>query len=332
MIQKAEYDRDSVRQLLAYLCDFSGVSSISYKVQTLFIFRTDFTQLMRRLSFAVFFLCFLFLTGSAWAQTLAFTLPSSLDTVPVFEAGPPDDSTPSPRGLSATLPLFPAGAPAAAIPQMAPELALATYQRRSAQQSTELVSYSARTIIKAELPDTEQRGEFEVERHFTAPHTLEFKAVQYNGDGFVKANVITRVLQSEVDHVQKDDLSLTAISMANYKFSYKGTARLDDRTVHVYQLKPRKKRIGLFKGRIFLDVHTGSLARAEGSAAKSPSFFVKKIEFRQDYADFGSFTFPVHIHSETRARIIGRAILDIYHRDYEPTATNVQSARTATGF
>jgi hypothetical protein len=212
---------------------------------------------------------------------------------------------------------------------MSPELALQTYQHRTVQQAAELAAYSARTVIRAELPDTEQRGELVVERRYTAPRTLEFKAVQYNGDGFVKSNVITRVLQSEVDHVQKDDFSLTAISPKNYKFSYKGTTQLDDRTVHAYQLKPRHKRVGLFKGRVYLDVHTGALVCAEGSVAKSPSLFVSKIEFRQDYADFGAFTFPVHNHSEARTRLIGRAILDIDHRDYQPTATNLEAAHTA---
>jgi len=213
---------------------------------------------------------------------------------------------------------------------MSPDLALETYQRRTALQATYLASYSARTVIKAELPDSEQRGELVVERHYTAPRTLEFKAVQYNGDGFVKSNVITRVLQSEVDHVQKDDFSLTAISPVNYKFSYKGASQLDGRVVHAFQLKPRHKRVGLFKGRIYLDVHTGALVCAEGSVAKSPSLFVSKIEFRQDYADFGSFTFPVHNHSEARTRLIGRAILDIDYRDYQPQSANVESATSGT--
>src|SRR5207244_2164844 len=84
--------------------------------------------------------------------------------------------------------------------------------------------------------------------------------------------------------------------------SYKGTKEVDGRLLHVYQLKPRKKRVGLFKGHIYLDAHTGSLVRAEGRAVKSPSFFVKRIEFAQDYADFGPFTFPVHVHSEARHR------------------------------
>jgi hypothetical protein len=215
-----------------------------------------------------------------------------------------------------------------ALPRMAPQLALDVYQARMAEQSKALLSYSVNTLVRAELPASAQHGEFELQRYYAAPRTLTFKPIHFSGDSFVKTNVIARVLQSEVDHLQKDDLSLTALSPANYKFSYKGTAAIDDRTVHVYQVKPRKKRTGLFKGRIFLDAHTGSLVRAEGAAVKSPSLFIKNIDFVQDYADVGAFTFPVHIHSEARTRLVGRAIVDIYERQYTPvTKASLTSQR-----
>jgi hypothetical protein len=214
------------------------------------------------------------------------------------------------------------------LPVMSPELTLSTYQHRIALQAAELAAYSAVTVVRAELPDTSQQGEFELQRKFEAPHTLQFTPVHYTGDNFVKSNVITRLLQSEVDHVLKDDPSQTAISPANYKFSYKGAGRVQDRLVHVYQVKPHKKRPGLFKGRVYLDAHTGALVRAEGSVVKSPSFFVKHIEFWQDYTDVQSFTLPAHIHSVAKARIVGRTIVDITHRDYQAaTAATTQSAR-----
>lgn len=215
-----------------------------------------------------------------------------------------------------------------ALPRMAPELALQVYHGRSVLQSRDLAAYSAITIIRAQLPETEQQGEIEVQRHFSAPHTLQFTAVHYTGDGFVKSNVITRLLQSEMDHVQKDDGALTAINEKNYKFSYKGTAHVNDRLVHVFHIKPRVKRPGLFKGRIFIDAYSGSLVRAEGQVVKSPSFFVKKLEFAQDYTDVGNFTFPLHMHSEAKARVVGRTIVDISHRDYQPVAID-QAQQTA---
>lgn len=215
-----------------------------------------------------------------------------------------------------------------ALPTMSPELALATFLHHTEQQVSGLASYSAITVIHAELPDTSQSGEYELQRRFEAPHTLLFTPLHFTGDGFVKSNVITRLLQSEVDHVQKDDPAETAITPANYKFTYKGASRVGDRLVHVYQVKPRKKHAGLFKGRVYLDAQAGTLVRIEGNVVKSPSFFVKHIEFVQDYADVQSFTLPVHIHSEATARIVGRTIVDIVHRDYQPVpVSSTQTAR-----
>jgi len=211
------------------------------------------------------------------------------------------------------------------LPRMGPEFALQVYRNRASLQAEQLSSYSATTLIQAELPDTQQAGEYELERQYSAPRKLAFKAVRFSGDNFVKSNVILRLLQSEVSHVEKDDPSLNAITPANYKFSYKGTSQLDGHVVHVYHIKPRQKRAGLFKGRIFLDAYTASIVRAEGKLVKSPSIFIKKIEFAQDYADIDTFTFPVHIHSEAQTRIVGRAIVDIRYSDYRPVSATVQA-------
>jgi len=222
-------------------------------------------------------------------------------------------------------------APLVALPQMSPELALSSYQQRAGRQAHELAAYSSDVLIHAELPDSSQHGEFELQRYYTAPRTLTFKALRYMGDGFVKTNVIARILQSDVDHVQKDDPAVTAIRPENYKFSYKGTTQIAERTVHAYQVKPCKKRSGLFKGHIYLDAHTGSLVRAEGRV-KSPSIFVKKIDFTQDFADVSGFTFPVHMHSEARAAIVGRTVVDITNRDYQPIPAPFQSASASGSF
>src|SRR5205823_10348156 len=56
------------------------------------------------------------------------------------------------------------------LPLMAPELALETYQRSSAQQAAALAEYSSTTLIRAELPSTSQRGEYELRRHYTGHH------------------------------------------------------------------------------------------------------------------------------------------------------------------
>jgi hypothetical protein len=215
--------------------------------------------------------------------------------------------------------------PSLAMARMSPDLALETYQKQANRQAQVLAGYSAATMIRAQLPASSQHGEFELERRYTAPRTLAFKPVHFEGDGFVKTNVIARILQSEVDHVQKDDPTTTALRPENYKFSHKGTSQIAGRAVHVFQVKPRKKRPGLFKGQIYLDAYTGSLVRVEGRVVKSPSLFVKKIDFIQEYSDINGFTFPVRMHSQAKAALVGPTVIDIEIRDYQPISTPLQS-------
>jgi hypothetical protein len=201
--------------------------------------------------------------------------------------------------------------------RMSAELALQAYETRMRRQVLELGEYNDVTTIEAELPQAAKKGRFRLKRMFSAPKSLAFKAVDFVGDGFVKTNVIARLLQSEVDHVQKGQDNSTAISSANYKFSYKGLADVAGTPVHLFQVKPRRKSPGLFKGKVYLDVYSGAMVRAEGKMVKSPSFFVKNIEFTQDYAQVGEFNLVSHVHSTADTRLIGKAIVDISHSDYE---------------
>ena len=203
---------------------------------------------------------------------------------------------------------------------IAPDLALQTFESQAARQLSELAACSASTLIEATLSDTSQWGKYELRRDYVAPKTLRFTPVHFEGDRFVKNNFITRLLRVEVEQVENERSSQTALNARNYKFNYKGITEIDGRRVHIFQVKPRQKRPGLFNGRIFLEVETGHIRRAQGRLVKSGSFFVKRIDFVQDYDDFGAFIFPVHLHSVAQLRLFGRAVVDVWYRDYEPVA------------
>jgi hypothetical protein len=226
----------------------------------------------------------------------------------------------------AAIPATPLTAPAV-LPSMSSELALRAYWKGVQEQDRNLASYSATTVIRAELSATSQYGEYALHRDYSAPRTLGFKVIRSVGDTFVRSKVIARLLQSEVDHVKKDDPALTSLTPANYKFSYKSTTTLGGRPVHVFQVNPRAKRLGLFKGKIYLDARTGALARSEGSIVKSPSLFIKSIHFVQDYVDIAGFTFPSHLHSEAKTRVVGSAVVDIYDRDYQPVSFDGEASQ-----
>jgi hypothetical protein len=204
------------------------------------------------------------------------------------------------------------------LPVLAPEIALQTFLRRNAEQNEKLAGYSDETTVTAELPDTKQKGEYQLQRTYTAqPKSLAFSNAKFTGDGFVKTNVITRLLQSEVDHVEKANPADTAIDFTNYKFYYKGMENIAGNDAYIFQVKPRRKSAGLFKGRFYLDVHSASLRRMEGTLAKSPSFFVKSLEFTQEFTDVDGFTFPTTLRSSAKARIIGRTLVAVVHKGYK---------------
>jgi hypothetical protein len=240
-----------------------------------------------------------------------------------------NEETPGRSSVSAFPPQISTETPAPR-PRLAADAALMIYLHHAYDQLHTLASFSDITVVDAELPQSSQRGKLKLRRVFAAPRSLTYQAIDFVGDNFIKSNVIARLLQSEVDHVQKGDGSKVAITDANYRFSYKGLEAFDGRTLYVFAVKPDQKRPGLFKGRIYLDPSDGSLVRAEGTLVKSPSLFVKKIRFVQDYNQVGGFSLPVHIHSVAETRIAGRAIVDIIHSDYDAHGfSESQTAATA---
>ncbi len=59
---------------------------------------------------------------------------------------------------------------------MAPELALQAFQSRAGNSRLpDCSAYTDDTLVMAELPDTSQRGAFELQRSYVAPRSLSFK-------------------------------------------------------------------------------------------------------------------------------------------------------------
>jgi hypothetical protein len=81
--------------------------------------------------------------------------------------------------------------------------------------------------------------------------------------------------------------------------------------VYIFDLKPRKKRVGLFKGDLWLDTKTYMPIREEGEFVKTPSVFLKKVEFVRDYELQDGVAIPKQIISKVDTRIVGRADINI---------------------
>lgn len=210
-------------------------------------------------------------------------------------------------------------------PAMSPDLALQTYENKAQHQLTDLGYSTDVTVVEAALPGTGQKGRFELRRSFQAPKSLAYGAIKFAGDSFVKNNIILKLLTSEVAHVEKGEGAETAITEENYKFSFKGKEMIAGKLAYEFHVKPRHKRAGLFKGKVFLDEMSGDILRAEGTLVKSPSVFVKRVEFVQDYEQVAGFSLPVRTHSVANTRFFGKAVLDISHSDVSAAPVQTSS-------
>jgi hypothetical protein len=64
-----------------------------------------------------------------------------------------------------------------------------------------------------------EKGQCSLRRTFSAPQSLIYTAVEFVGDTLVKANVIYRVLESNVENAEKKTGQRVVILESNYRWT-----------------------------------------------------------------------------------------------------------------
>ncbi|MFN0104473.1 MAG: hypothetical protein ACKV2U_20600 [Bryobacteraceae bacterium] len=168
--------------------------------------------------------------------------------------------------------------------------------------------------FSAKLPRLKKEGAMLGRRIVSSLGKISFAVKSFTGDNTVKTYVITKYMAGEVDLADK---ALDAgINPKNYKFKYKRTEAFNGRQAHVFELNPRKKRLGLFKGELWIDDETALPVRETGRLVKNPSVFLKKVNFTRTYAMVNGASLPEHVESVVETRIAGKAELDIRYSNF----------------
>ena len=93
---------------------------------------------------------------------------------------------------------------------------------------------------------------------------ITYHALGFSGDNVVKTEVIANYLKAEVESAAKGTVRRVDLRPQNYKFKYKGTQDWNGRQVYVLHVNPREKKVGLFKGELWLDAETYMPVRETG--------------------------------------------------------------------
>lgn len=163
--------------------------------------------------------------------------------------------------------------------------------------------------IHAALPDLTKSGSLRATRR-VGSDGVHYQIVQLTGDRTVKDQVIARYLTAE-ERASQIPAASVAISAANYKFAYKGIIDDGERHAYAFRITPRKKRGGLIKGELWLDVETGLPIRRSGYLVKNPSLWIRRVVVTQEdlLRDGRVDSRLTHVTVDTR--LVGRAELVI---------------------
>lgn len=192
---------------------------------------------------------------------------------------------------------------------------LERYMAASQAQQSQMRGLSMRVDIDASVPNLKKNGTLHALRSISKLGQITYKALNFVGDKTIRNDVIARYLTAET-HATTNKPADMAITAANYKFKYKGVVERGGRKLHVFQLTPRKKRLGLFKGELWVDAATYMPLRESGRMVKNPSVFLKRVDFVRDYEIRDGIAFPRHLESTIQTRLVGMATLDVRFRDF----------------
>jgi hypothetical protein len=162
-----------------------------------------------------------------------------------------------------------------------PALAFARYIASLNQRSPFTESGPVAIEIDASLPGLDKRACLFAIRETGPSERSEYQVLHVEGDSMVKQEVIARYLSAQV-RAEALPLSSVLITPANYKFHYAGSIHTFGTLLYVFQIRPRKKRVGLIQGQLWIDPITGVAVHQDGHFVKTPSVFLHRIEIVRD--------------------------------------------------
>jgi hypothetical protein len=172
--------------------------------------------------------------------------------------------------------------------------------------------------IEASVPKLNQHGHLTALRKISDVGKITYRVLGFQGDSTIKKEVIARYLQAEQQG--QDDKSLT-LNPANYKFRLKGKrVASNGLDVYVFQVSPRKKRVGLFKGEVWLDAQSYLPVFEKGRLVRNPSVFFRQVDFERDFAIQNGSAVPAHMSSIIDTRLVGKVNLSVAYSS--PVASN----------
>lgn len=153
-------------------------------------------------------------------------------------------------------------------------------------------------LIEASLPRFYKGAQLLVIRRMGENERSEYLIAGLVGDGAALDEVTTRYF-ALYEEIEKLPSSSIRISPENYKFRLRGEVKTGIGSAYVYDITPKKRRRGLFKGQIWIEAGTGAEVLTSGRLEDASSIggsvdFVRETKLdAAGYARVTHLTFTV---------------------------------------
>ena len=118
--------------------------------------------------------------------------------------------------------------------------------------------------------------------------------------------IVHRVLENESE-IHKDPQTY-GIASTNYDFAFEGEQAVDGHRCYLLGLRPKRKDHRLIDGRAWVDAESFQVRLIQGEPAKSPSWWLKKVQVTMHYGDIGGVWAPLSTQAVVDVRWFGKRL------------------------
>ena len=204
---------------------------------------------------------------------------------------------------------------------------VARMMERDDQRQAAVHGYTAARRYVLENPHRHKHAEMLVKMECVEDGAKRFQTVSTSGWSAARNHVFPKLLESEAEASMPGGRERSRITPQNYSFALIGQENVNRRPAYVIAISPKTQNKYLVQGRIWVDLEDYAIVRIEGKPAKSPSFWIKSVQFVHTYRKNGSFWWPESDRSVSDVRIVGTNILTIEYFDYAPNPTSLSTVR-----
>lgn len=162
--------------------------------------------------------------------------------------------------------------------------------------------------IVAGVPRLDKTATLQGIREVSRAGAVTYSSLQLSGDSTVRHEIIARYLAAEENVGGARDLSLLALTAANYKFKFRTRETIEGTEAYLFSVKPRHRREGSFEGNLWIDTKTNLPLRESGRVIQH-SVFLRRLTMVRKFRIVDHTAFAERTEIEIDTRLVGKANL-----------------------